>query len=704
MLANHTQRSLETAAVKTMERIRRDRGRVVRRLQPLLQHIEEHLFDPGLDVNQLKRSCGVRDNSVPIQFHAQLGLPPHAYIEECRLRTGCRLLRDTEFKIWQIADLLGYSSIQVFSRAFSRWAGMRPTGFRRKARREGIAIPSRVLKATTEVAARATVTAINGHSLLNGAKTNGTNGARENGTRINGLAATAKTNGQRNGHATVQVNGKGSRIEVENLRRALDGELEATAADQLIRRLLNLYPANDTATSTTPAVPTAGVMSWQQLGANGHGSNGHGSNGHGSNGHGSNGHGSNGHGSNGHGTNGQRSNSASGCGNGCRGNGVEPTLTAIAAGAVGGLLDTEQIEGVRAEEVWKKIKGEVYEAQVAAVQHEYRFRTPALFHHLCERSRVDGRDNRKNGVRVAELALVALEAVRFYVTSEKEFAILQGKAYAWLGNALRLAMDFVGAEKALENSSRFLPESEEAAPIPWAELFQNQAALRWHQRRGGEALPLCAQAVRLFHRFGKPCQIARSLILQAQIRRLDDDYDGAIDDLRAAIAHIDAKAEPYLGLAAFQSLADLLVRSGRFDQASTFLPKARELSERLQDQSSTLKLYVRWLEGLLAEGAGELDEAACGYTEARQGFLDSEALGVAALVSLDLGLLMLKVGRNADAVICVKEIIPVLSSLKINGEALVALGVVQEAVKAGAVTDALLRRVRIEAERASGSG
>jgi AraC-like DNA-binding protein/tetratricopeptide (TPR) repeat protein len=139
MLTDHSYQLLETAASEALERIRADRARAPQRLKPLLAYIEDNLFDPTLDVNQLKRSCGVRDNSVPIQFHSAVGRPPHGYIEDRRLETACRLLGDTNLKIWQISELLGYSSIQVFSRAFSRWSGQRPTLFRKKARQRSIA-------------------------------------------------------------------------------------------------------------------------------------------------------------------------------------------------------------------------------------------------------------------------------------------------------------------------------------------------------------------------------------------------------------------------------------------------------------------------------------------------------------------------------------------------------------------------------------
>ena len=133
---NRNQKLLEIAAEKTMERIHADHEKAPPRIKPLLAYLEEHLFEPQLDFNQLKKACNIRDNTIPIQFHTSVGLPPYAYIEDCRLETACRLLRDTDLKVWQITQLLGYSSIQVFSRAFGRWSGMRPTAYRKKERKK----------------------------------------------------------------------------------------------------------------------------------------------------------------------------------------------------------------------------------------------------------------------------------------------------------------------------------------------------------------------------------------------------------------------------------------------------------------------------------------------------------------------------------------------------------------------------------------
>ncbi len=111
--------------------IRYDLEMAPRRVQPLLQYIYRNLFEQDLNVEQLKRACRVRSSAVPVQFRSELGESPGSYIESRRLETAKFLLADTPISISRIAELLGYSSIQVFSRAFRRREGEAPGAYRR---------------------------------------------------------------------------------------------------------------------------------------------------------------------------------------------------------------------------------------------------------------------------------------------------------------------------------------------------------------------------------------------------------------------------------------------------------------------------------------------------------------------------------------------------------------------------------------------
>lgn len=124
-------------------RIQEDRERATTtRVQSMLDHIAGHLLSANLNIESLKEALGIRDNSAAIDFHRQIGTPPSQYIRDQRLLVATRLLETTELRIWRIAELVGYKTINVFSRAFFRWTGVRPGAYRKRTRR-GVAISNR---------------------------------------------------------------------------------------------------------------------------------------------------------------------------------------------------------------------------------------------------------------------------------------------------------------------------------------------------------------------------------------------------------------------------------------------------------------------------------------------------------------------------------------------------------------------------------
>lgn len=119
---------LQEAARQSLGRIRRDRENAPEDFKPLFRFLEEHLFERTTNVKSLLELC---EGPLPMRrLRALLGTAPHSYIEDRRLETARRLLDVPGLKVREVAELLGYSSVQVFSRAFCRWSGERPTAFR----------------------------------------------------------------------------------------------------------------------------------------------------------------------------------------------------------------------------------------------------------------------------------------------------------------------------------------------------------------------------------------------------------------------------------------------------------------------------------------------------------------------------------------------------------------------------------------------
>jgi len=137
------------AAKASLERVDRDIASAEPKLRALLVHIRQHLFSSGLNVQVLKRACGVRDNSVSTAFGRAIGLPPRPYIEARRLETAERLLRESPLPVHQIGELVGFSSEAVFYRAFRRWRGQAPRAFRVEAQAGAAPQPAEGLRPET---------------------------------------------------------------------------------------------------------------------------------------------------------------------------------------------------------------------------------------------------------------------------------------------------------------------------------------------------------------------------------------------------------------------------------------------------------------------------------------------------------------------------------------------------------------------------
>ena len=120
--------------------------------------------------------------------------------------------------------------------------------------------------------------------------------------------------------------------------------------------------------------------------------------------------------------------------------------------------------------------------------------------------------------------------------------------------------------------------------------------------------------------------------------------------------------------------------------------KARPLYKRFVQPWS--RNPAKWLEGQIARGLGQQDQAKALFREAREGFLQANAAYSTALVSLDLASLYVEQGRMTELKRIAEEMVPTTSlSRQIHREALAALDYWRQAVEAEQVCAALVAGV-----------
>ncbi len=551
---------LEQAARATMERIRLDREKAPDKFKHLFFYLEDNLFDRNLDINQMRRDCRIRDNSLSIFFTEVAGTPPQSYILERRMETAAALIRDTDIPMWNISKLIGFSQQTLLTRNFRKRYEMTPMAFR---------------------------------------------------SGIRAIIAEA------GGRPTAEM------PSVDELRKAVSSGIKSQDALEIIMRI-----QHSRLQECTPA-PTTDRGSQRDL--------------------------------------------------------PLEKLT----------FSDKTLESIKAEVAWEFIREKPWAEQRAIIRERLKFSTPALFHHLRNKCIPEGRNDRKFGVHLAELAMQAL-SVTEYVTG-KELLNLRAQGWVWLGNARRLTDDLNGADAAFSIAEAYLVQ-EIGKPSVRAEYYSMKTSLRLWQRKTEEACELNARALSMFRDLGETREIATSLIIGAFLHQRTGNDDLSIAYSNEALELLRDKSEYELEFAATLNLTSAYVKIGSLEQAKELLPQVYKLRSVAHVGVASLH-FLQWLEGRLSAALNEPNSAAALYEVARDGFLNLDQNIHAALVSLDFALHCWEQDHFTKVKELALGIIPLLEACQFHEEAVSGLRLLQSALENDALTRTVLQELRESLEK-----
>ncbi|HVR99003.1 MAG TPA: hypothetical protein VMW27_20455 [Thermoanaerobaculia bacterium] len=314
----------------------------------------------------------------------------------------------------------------------------------------------------------------------------------------------------------------------------------------------------------------------------------------------------------------------------------------------------------------------------------------ANFESLIERCQQIRYEDPRQMLGLAQQALLVAEHLSPEQIGPHRAADLRCRALIELGNAWRVSDRLDEAEKTLQQAAGLYLQGT-GDPQLGARLFDVQASLDADRRRFDAAADEL-DAVYAFHRRqGDDHMAGRALISKGVYSGYSGRTEEAIRLLRRGLARIDADRDPGLTTAALHNQVRLLVDSGRFREARTLLWQNRPQIEQIGGQVRQLK--VRWMEGQIHAGLGELDRAEQALRDAKKGFRQADLLYKEALTSLELATVLLQQGRADEARGLVVEAAEVFHALKVHREALAAVLLLRKAFDTQAATAALLHRV-----------
>lgn len=346
-------------------------------------------------------------------------------------------------------------------------------------------------------------------------------------------------------------------------------------------------------------------------------------------------------------------------------------------------------ERTRGRELFEELLCHPPSRQGLLVANSSRFRSRALGEILLEQAQ---EAVFSDPVRSSELARLAVTLADLLAREKAGEGIegLRARAWAQLGNALRVRSDHAGAERLFEVAAGLL-ESGQVSPLETARVLDLEASLKRDQRRFDEATVLMDRVITIYRGLGQKALLGRALKQKSMICGESGDPEGEIALLRRALELLSPEGEPRTFLAARHNLILALCAAERPRDAFALLFHTRPFYLKQGDRLNLLRL--RWAEGTVALGLQRHEQAAVAFHEVREAFLDLGLDYDAALASLDLTEVYAIQGRTADVRRLAEEMLEVFQSRNIHREALGALAVLQQAARLEKAGLVLVREV-----------
>lgn len=353
---------------------------------------------------------------------------------------------------------------------------------------------------------------------------------------------------------------------------------------------------------------------------------------------------------------------------------------------------TLEAEGLAAREraaaLWARLKSRSPEERTALVEDSRRFRTWALMERVALESIAAAAENPAVALKLAQLALRIAELVP---GPEGWRLRLAGYAWAHIANAKRVLNDLASAEAALDEAKRLWNAGASSDPgllnevwILWIEATIHDA-----RRRFTQALRVLDQALALDEGELR----GKLLLTKAQIHTARGDLAQSTAALTEAAALTSSRSDPRMALAVRFQIVVNLCHEERANEAAARMPEVRELSRRIGNEMDFVRTV--WLEGLVAAGLGNYEEAEQALDQVRREFAVRNLAYDYAIVSMELASVLLETGRTCEVRAVADSALRTLQAQGVQREPMAALALFLEAAGREEVTlDSTRRLVR----------
>lgn len=290
-------------------------------------------------------------------------------------------------------------------------------------------------------------------------------------------------------------------------------------------------------------------------------------------------------------------------------------------------------------------------------------------------------------IEYADLACQAAESMKDDILGAAATANLRARTWAELGNAYRVADHMLAAEESLEQAISWARRGSKDLKLA-ARISDFTASLFSDQGRFNEACEIMQALCEGYEELGDMHLAGRALISEGIFAGHAGRPKEGAALICAGMSYVDLEREPKLKAVALHGLAFNLIEAEQYRRARPLLWHIR--ASFRQDEEHLNLLRLRWLEGKICSGLGDLQGAEQHFQEVRAGFKKAGQRYDAALVALDLALLWTQQGRREDARLLAQELIYSFRAQRIARETIAGLLVFRHWTSCSWVPDEVL--------------
>ena len=98
----------------------------------MIYYLKDNYRDPSLNLTDAASIVGLNEKYFSVKFKKETGITFVEYLTDIRMEAAKKLLKNTNMRLADISDAVGYKSVEHFGRSFKKRVGMTPREYERE--------------------------------------------------------------------------------------------------------------------------------------------------------------------------------------------------------------------------------------------------------------------------------------------------------------------------------------------------------------------------------------------------------------------------------------------------------------------------------------------------------------------------------------------------------------------------------------------